>query len=306
VGRTGLVAVFAVSASAFACARDGILDPPVTTVPSSGTAGAVGAPQAPVPPPRVAGAWLLYGFEDPMGVDLMLAPNGSEYDLTGKGCDIWTHLDAAWAPPQGYEDPQSPCGVLQGQGAGPTLEFAFTFPNTLLYGTVTYGAKVQVSKDGTRMAGDLLLGSGATAVSAGHGFGWFRRDEIGRSGPYNEPVYPEADLGPFPLGLNAEFRLALQGDAAVGGLVPGQTYVEKLDAGGGAVVWLRGDLGAFWSPDFHWDGATRTYTAGPVPETLPGFPVKLELHLNASDVGLHDAVVTMADGTTGTLLPVSP
>ena len=41
-----------------------------------------------------------------------------------------------------------------------------------------------------------------------------------------------------------------------------------------------------------------------VPETIPGVPVKLELHLDASDVGLRDIVATMADGATGTLVPV--
>jgi hypothetical protein len=69
------------------------------------------------------------------------------------------------------------------------------------------------------------------------------------------------------------------------------------------IEWLTGDLGAFWIPDLRWDEATSTLTAGPVPETIPGRPVKLELHVDAVAHAVHDVVATMADGATGTLLP---
>jgi hypothetical protein len=252
---------------------------------------------------------MMYGFEDSVGVDLRLDSQGGSYSVTGRGCDVWSGL----FPPTPFssDDSQRACGELGGQGVGPSLEFSFTFPSSIPPGgDVTYASSVQASKDGTRMAGSLTTGmAGRLGGPARRGYGWIRLADIGIDdgwNGYDPPRGPSADLGPFPVGANIELLLALQGDAPVGALLPGQTYVEKLDAGGSTVAWLAGDLGAYWNPDFHWDEATRTYTAGPVPETLPGFPVKLELHLNASDLGVRDAVVTMADGATGTLLPASP
>ena len=133
-------------------------------------------------------------------------------------------------------------------------------------------------------------------------YGFLRLADIGVRSARDEPTWPPEDRGPFTPIADFGFAVALQGDVAVGALVPGQKYFESLDTW--VPVRFSGDLGAFWDPDLHWDEATRTYTLGPVPETIPGVPVKLELHLDASDVGLRDIVATMADGATGTLVPV--
>ncbi|HEX4405954.1 MAG TPA: hypothetical protein VH560_14050 [Polyangia bacterium] len=254
-----------------------------------------GAPDASLPP--VAGYWRLFGFEDPVVVHIELDPDGSGY-VTGRGCDV------DWGPlfePSLYDD-RGYCGDLRGQGAGLSVGFSFDFPKGLLNQTAHYAASVYASKDGTRMAGSITTAFGDAAPALiGRGFGWFRLEDLGITHASDEETFPPVDLGPFPGSERFNFVLALQGDAAVGALVPGQTYVESLDT---FSVWLTGPLGAFWNPDFHWNEATRTFTAGPVPETIPGVPVKIEFHLDASDDGLRDAVVTLADGTTGTLVPV--
>jgi hypothetical protein len=279
----------------------GLLDPAAPGRPTAVAADAGGGDLTgpPPPPPPVAGTWLMYGFEDPISVQLAVVPDGQGYMLTGRGCE------AGW---QGLFDPaQDPgtgcCGPLSGRGAGLVLDFAFDFPNCYGSGPARRGASVHASKDGTRLAGTITVALGGAAVpTAPVGpFGWLKLDDFGVKGPRDNPAFPDADFGPFPQTGNFSFQLALQGAASVGALAPGQTLYEKLDTWW--LVRLTGELGEFWNPDFHWDEAARTYTAGPVPETIPGLPVKLELHVDSSDVVL-DAVVTTADGATGTLLPV--
>jgi hypothetical protein len=258
-------------------------------------------PQAQAP---LAGDWFLFGFEDPVCVHLDVQPDagadGGAYEITGRGCDICSDLYQAAPGEEGY------CGAVHGQGAGAKLEFAFTFTYGLPPGGETFTASVQGSRDGTRMAGPLtsMVAGDPYPPSTTLPFGWTRLADIGVvDGAFDRETIPPADLGPFTDGGEREFAFVLQGDAPVGGLVPGRTYFEKLDAY--SLVRLTGDLGAYWNPDFHWDAATSTYTAGPVPETLPGFPVKLELQFSP-DFLVHEAVVTMADGTTGRLMGVDP
>ncbi len=254
-------------------------------------------------PAPVAGYWLLYGFEDPVVIHLEVGPDGRAYDVTGRGCDVdWANL----FDPARYDD--GFCGALEGQGAGLSLEFSFKFGNTYGQGEATYAASPYASKDGTRMAGRFETTFSDEPGEFVRRLGWLRLADIGvTSASDTEVKAPSADLGPLPddswTGPSG-WAFSLQGDASVGLLVPGQTYYET--ASSARVYSFTGDLGAFWNPDFHWDEATRTLTAGPVPETVPGMPVKLELHVDAVSTAVLDVVVTLADGATGTLLPVPP
>jgi hypothetical protein len=297
--RAVRVAVLVSCASALGCGRGGLEGAPVSGSPAGrGDAGVSDAtdPSAPLPPAPVAGYWQMYGFEDPVAVLLAVGPDGRDYDVTGRGCnDFWHGLfDAA-------SDDYGDCGELHGHGAGLALDFSFYSRHW----KATYWLHTQASKDGRRMEGTVWVQPDGFAPGVGREvYGWFRLEDIGVRGELDQPKWPPGDMGPFPDTGNFSFSLALQGDAAVGALLPGQTYFERLDTWG--PVRFSGDLGAFWNPDLHWDEATRTYTAGPIPETLPGVPVKLEFHLDAADLGVRDVVATTADGATGTLLPVNP
>jgi hypothetical protein len=298
MGWTGRAAVLVVCSSSLGCARDGLLDPAAA---ASGRGGAGGSGDAavapgPLPPAPVAGYWFLYGFEDPVAVHLEVGPDGRSYNVTGMGCDVgWKSLfDSS-------NDVAGDCGDLNGHGAGLALDFAFYFRHW----KTTYTMHVQASKDGRRMEGTLdSQGPDETGVGR-EIYGWVRLEDVGVRSAFDEWKPPSADLGPLPDDSWRDpsgFAFALQGDVPIGRWVPGQKYF--LRASSVNVDSFTLDLGAFWNPDFHWDEATRTLTAGPVPETIPGMPVKLELHVEADSKTVHDVVATTGDGTTGTLLQV--
>ncbi|HVU53140.1 MAG TPA: hypothetical protein VHL80_20795 [Polyangia bacterium] len=301
MGRTGLVAAFLAGAAALACAREGLLEP--ATSGASGRGGAAGAgavpdPPAPLAPAPVAGDWLMYGFEDPVAVHLEVGSDGRSYDVTGTGCaGGWKSL---FDP---SNDARRDCGEVHGHGAGLALDFSFHFEG---WKTI-YTMHVQASRDGGRMAG-TLDSEGPDGTYAGDElYGWLRLEDVGIRSSADEWTPPRADLGPLPDDSwrgPAGFAFALQGEAPLGPWVPGQRYLLRASSVG--VDSLTLDLGAFWNPDFHWDEATRTLTAGPVPETVPGRPVRLELHVEADSKTVRDVVATTADGTTATLLRASP
>jgi hypothetical protein len=292
--------------SALGCGRGGLLDP--TAAPSGpGGGGAAGPGDAalapgPLPPAPVAGYWFMYGFEDPVTVHLEVGPVGSDgrsFNVTGMGCDVgWRSL---FDP---SNDVNGDCGELHGHGAGLALDFSFYFRHW----KTTYTMHVQASKDGTRMAGTLDGQSEYDGSVVGREiYGWLRLEDVGVRSSLDTWKLPSADLGPLPddswTGPSG-FTFALQGDVQIGRWVPGQQYF--VTASSVYVDSFTGDLGPFWNPDFHWDEATRTLTAGPVPETAPGMPVTLELHVEADSKTVHDVVATSADGTTATLLQVPP
>jgi hypothetical protein len=300
VGRLGFVAVLVGCVQALACGRADLLDPPASgTGNAAGVdAGAAGAlPGLRAPPVLVAGTWRLYGFEDPVTVRLEVGPDGRSYDVTGVGC----YNGAVFNVDSGS------CGELHGHGAGLELEFAFDFSHSLSGGG-HYAMSAHASQDGTRMAGTITTQIGTDRTSGPMGpYGWLRLEDIGVTSALDQAKPPPADLGPLP---NESWHgptglaLALQGDAPLGSVVPGKTYFEQESAVG--VDSFTGALGVFWNPDFHWDEATRTLTAGPVPETIAGMPVKLELHVGALSTDVRDVVATTADGATGTFLYVPP
>jgi hypothetical protein len=305
MGRTGLAAALVVCALAIGCGRGGLLDP---AAPPSGGGGAAGSDGAgglegsPAPPVPVAGKWLMYGFEDHDTALFEVGPDGRSYEVSGVGCfHGWKSL---------FEAPidLTACGDLHGHGAGLDLDVAFHVDGDGgVAKPANYTASLHVSKDGTRMAGTLTIQLESTAPIGPIGpFGWLRLEDIGVTGPLDQLKDQSADVGPLaaaPWSDARGFSVRLRDGAPLGSLVPGKTYHESLSPS--VVYSLTGDLGAFWGPDFHWEEATRTLTAGPAPETIPGTPVKLALHLDAVSTTVLDVVATMADGSTGTLVPVS-
>jgi hypothetical protein len=286
--------------SALACGREKPLDPTAmgTGTSDAGAEGGADLTGPPLPPAPAAGDWLLYGFEDPVAVHIEVGPDGRSYDVTGTGC--WNGSRGLL----GYD--ADSCGELHGHGAGLALAFVFVFPRGFLGGG-QYAASVHVSQDGTRMAGTISTRFGEMPPAGPMGpFGWLRLGDIGVTSALDQGKAPPADLGPLP---NASWTgpdglsLALQGDVPLGALLPGKSY--WMQESSVRVYSFTHDLGVFWNPDFHWDEATRTLTAGPVSETIPGMPVKLEFHVDAVSTVVHDVVATLADGTRGTFLPVN-
>jgi hypothetical protein len=291
----GLVAALAACGLASACGRSAPLEP----MGAAGSDGVDALAGPPTPPPPVAGNWLLYGFEDPVSVHLEVGPDGSSYDVTGTGCYA--------GPMHLLQNAAEACGQLHGHGAGLELEFSFDFSGSPL-GPGHYAMSAHASRDGTRMAGTIMTQTRIAGASGFMGpYGWLRLEDIGLTSTSAQAKAPPADLGPLPNDTWTDpsaVALALQGDVPLGPVVPGMRIWEQESSVG--VDSFTGVLGIFWNPDFHWDEATRTLTAGPVPETIPSMPVKLELYLDPVSTDVLDAVATLADGTKGTLLPAPP
>jgi hypothetical protein len=247
----------------------------------------------------------MYGFEDPLSIDLEFGSGAPPLPLRGTGCYSGPlHLiEALDGMPLDFGE----SGPLAGAASGASLSFGVAFAKA---GT-TYAAKVFASRDGTRMAGRFLIGKTGTALdSFSPVLGWIRLEALGYSrngGAYQDVAPVTADLGPLEnlaSGASAGFldgEFTLQGSVPVGSLQPGVSY--RASGRCAFVCFVVGELGTFWSPDFHWDPATNTLIAGPAPETLPGLPVELRLRYG-DDLVLRDAVVRTADGATGTLVPV--
>lgn len=267
---------------------------------SSGAAGTSG-PIA--PPPPANGLWLLYGFEDPVTVDLKLqtSPTRPGFDVRGSGCFDGPG-DLLGDPSCGGGTFADSCGPISGLGTGSSLSFAIDFAVGIGGPNVVYGANVSVSRDGTRMAGAFSTGRASALSQISEALGWIKVETLERRS-CNSWVFPPADVGPLDWStLRGRFRL--QGDVAVGWLAPGQDH--PLGAyRGGAFTAVTGAFGAFWNPDFHWDEGTRTVTAGPVPETVPGMPIELRMRFDEK-LALTEIVATTAAGETGSFLRVTP
>jgi hypothetical protein len=248
-----------------------------------------------------SGIWRLFGFEDPITVvfELPAATSTAAFAISGRGCDAGYF---GLAPGPTTIDEGGPCDAVVGTGSGSHLQFGIRFGSG-----PSFSADVYVSKDRTRMAGAFLDG-GQVFNEA---LGWYRLE------PYIDPTIalsggvrlPRQDLGPFAFGMPAwdttinGHAFALQGDAAVGAIVPGRTYSPAAHCFG--YCYLKGELGAFWDPDFHWDASTRNLTLGPAPETIPGMPVKLRFQYDIDERTVIEVGLTAPDGTTGIMLPVN-
>jgi len=229
------------------------------------SAGAGGSAPA-EPPADISGRWGMFGFEDPVGVLLKEAADGT---LTGEGC-------AAGAP--GVADVTQSlliaCGEISGKVTGHTAWFGFAFVGP----PGGYSAQVTVSSDGKRMAGNFENGDPNWRFLTA----WL-------------PVADDANwLTAAPLDENdplaGHYDLTLLPEASTGGeLTAGVTY--SLGYFGQT---LSGDLGSFWWSEISDRAQGSPLRAGPVPATQSGLPTSLTVDFDAS--GLTRAVARTPSG----------
>jgi hypothetical protein len=260
------------------------------------TAGAAGVPTV-SPIPQAGREWLLLGFEDPVGIALVLSDDGDgdgSFAVAGQGCyDGPVRLDDHCRIPT-----KASCVRLGGRGSDDELEFSMTFDAAGL----VYSTHAHVSVDGTRMAGGFSSGPIGQDEPVFSGvYGWLRADELVASSDCS--LRPKAAAGFDPRAWATLPRCyRLEGDVAVGTLQAGETYCVRF-ANSFGVQSLTGALGAFHNGDYSWDESTMTLSFGPVAPTVPHAPIGLEMHFSApSEVA--DVVATTAEGESGRLVPV--
>jgi len=216
-----------------------------------GTAGAAG-----VAPPTVdvSGRWGLFVFEDPAGVLLSQAADGT---ITGRGCSV----GAPGVVPAQPENPDTfyGCAPLSGRVSGQEASFAF--------GTsFEYRAVVVVSADGQRMTGTLTTSSGPILYPlawrrVAEDALWLDRGDFMRADPladrYELTLIPEESVG-------TEF-------------VAGTTY---------PIVYrehtIFGTLGCFWTDEISAVAAGSPLRVGPVPGTDPALPHSLSIDFDGA------------------------
>ena len=216
-----------------------------------GTAGAAG-----VAPPTVdvSGRWGLFVFEDPAGVLLSQAADGT---ITGRGCSV----GAPGVVPAQPEGPDTfyGCAPLSGWVSGQEASFSF--------GTsFEYRARVVVSADGQRMTGTLTTSSGPILYPlawrrVAEDALWLDRGDFMRADPladrYELTLIPEESVG-------TEF-------------VAGTTY---------PIVYrehtIFGTLGCFWTDEISAVAAGSPLRVGPVPATDPALPHSLSLDFDGA------------------------
>jgi hypothetical protein len=229
-----------------------------TTTGTGGNGGGGGGGGSDVGAPiDISGRWGMFEFEDPVGVQLGQAPDGT---LTGRGC-------AAGAP----GGPPTPgaielfCGPISGRVTGRTASFAFPFEGA--GGLGPYSARVTLSVDGSRMAG--IFNNGAGDID--YPMAWLRvRDDadwLNRA-----PPIPGGDP------LSGRYELALIPEASMGDeFVPARTY--ELRYFGGAIA---GDLGSFWHSEMSAGTPGTPLRVGPVSPTASAIPTSLALDFDAT------------------------
>ena len=222
----------------------------------SGAAGVAGGPagaggSAEPSPADISGRWGMFKFEDPVGVQLFEAPDGT---LTGTGC-------AAGAPGF-YPSNLYLCGAITGRVTGETATFSFPledFPGT------TYSTRVTISRDRQRMAGNFNAVAGPVGPMA-----WLRvrYDAAWLDRPI--PIDDDPLSGWYTLDLMAD---ASVGDEFVAGTVYELGYFERS---------LTGDLGSFWNSETSDPGQGSPLRVGPVPITVPTLPTSLSIDFDAA------------------------
>jgi hypothetical protein len=229
--------------------------------------GGAGSPSVLEAPLEVSGRWAQFGSNDPIAAELVQT-NGV---LTGNGCigGLPTATDSA----------NHYCGPIHGQLQGARVAFE--------YASVTVeGADLWLSSDGRRMAGRHLFEGG-----------WFGPVSWLRIGATDShlPHPPEHEAAERALSSRAgAWSLTqLEGPAP---LFLGRTdsgielYIESRSRGG----FVLGTLGAFWHGEMRWSEADQTLEVGPVPETVPGRPLRLELKF--VDSALQSVEATLPTG----------
>jgi hypothetical protein len=212
--------------------------------------------------PSMHSDWMMEGFEDPVAISF------------GRHIGCFTGL-----PPIG--DPEDDCGTLRPLGNGNDerhFSFAMTFDNTGPH--VTYAADVYISEDGERMAGSFVSfenRTGDVPLPAAElwrpGHAWF---PLTRPSPGGGPWYVPFTVKDLPVPERYAKLAVVEDELGLAELSPDQTYwFELRDTGRGLA--MVGQLGAFFDTELRWDEVSQTLSAGPVAETVPTYPVALDV-----------------------------
>jgi hypothetical protein len=220
-----------------------------------GARGGAGGSADPIDGPAdISGRWGMFAFEDPVGVLLTEASDGT---LAGFGC-------AAGAPGSTHDSELLAqfCGQISGKVTGRTAWFAFGFSAF----SGGYRADVTISIDGRRMAGDFNNGDPNARFSTA----WLR----------------VADDAAWLTGAPADASDALAGVYDLT-LQPAASTGSEFTAGGTYLMryfrhTLSGDLGSFWWSEMSDLGSRSTLVVGPVPATRSDLPTAVSLDFEAS------------------------
>jgi hypothetical protein len=232
---------------------------------SDGGAGSPGVSEAPL---EVSGRWAQFGTDDAVAAELVQA-NGI---LTGNGCIAGL--------PTSTDSSEHYCGALKGQLQGPRVSFGYSVP------LASEGADLWLSSDGQRMAGRHLFdGAWFAPVS------WLRIGVDDRHLPH--PPEHEGAARALSSRAGSWSLTQLEGPEPVflGPADLGVVLRIRSDASGGFVL---GTLGAFWHGEMRWSEPDGTLQVGPVPETVPGLPIRLELQF--VDSALQSVEATLSGG----------
>lgn len=210
---------------------------------SNGSAG-TSSVQATDAPANVSGRWAMFGFEDPVGVQL----SQSGGSLGGIGCGVGV-------PPAMRA---SYCSPISGTISGSNLKFAFKSTADILPGD--YLADLVVSADGTRMAGRFGIGS---SINDQLWFAWLpvQGDAFWLNVAENEPNFGSGSIA-------LKLSTAEANDPRFD---PNAVYEVTFGAYG-----LIGDFGAFFLSEMK-RGANDLIEAGPVSPTVPELPVYVSI-----------------------------
>jgi hypothetical protein len=258
--------------------------PPPVIPPGAGGSGSGGQtsvggqpPQIGLTAPGFTSDWGMVGFEDPVAISF------------GRHIGCYTGL------PVGDHDLKD-CGqlrIIQSDGVSHAT-VAMSFQNV----SAGYAADLYVSNDGRRMAGAFVSYDDPTGAGKlppiedfRLGFAWapLTHAVSDLDGPVLLPTYTRRTL-PIPE-YYATFQLT-EDESSRGELVAGHAYAFAYREG--PIVAIVSELGAFYDDELRWDDATQTLSAGPVQATRPGYPIALEVKLEAGK--LHEAIATTDGG----------
>jgi hypothetical protein len=216
----------------------------------------------------VSGRWAQFGTDDAVAAELVQT-NGM---LTGNGCILGL--------PTSTDSADHYCGPITGQLQGARVAFGY---DAFI---ASEGADLWLSSDGQRMAGrHLFNGAWYAPVS------WLRIGAADSHLPH--PPEHEAAARALSSRTGGWSLSQLEG--------PTPLFLEPTDLG--VVLYVRsnalggfvlGTLGAFWHGEMLWSETDSTLQVGPVPETVPGLPLRLELKF--VDSALQSVEATLPTG----------
>jgi len=271
---------------------------------AGGDAGAQAAQPALALIPPISGLWTLFGWEDPVTVELHGAGGAGTAQLSGRGCfDGPYHLLGGSSDRQSSFSEAEACSSLSGTAVGNHFKFELTDldqpPSLGGLHSAAYAFDVYASSAADRMSGALNVLLDAVPEQPVADFGWLPLDRLAY--PDISPPGPARDLAPLQDG--ASYALKLRDAGALGDLAPKQIYRAYLQKSGGRFH-LVGNLGAYFDDELSYDAVAHRLTAGPVSATRPQHIVALSVQYANDDVTQLEATATTADGDSATLVPV--